>query len=170
MGWDFSAEHNKTSFVQDMLQDTGMYRVAARRLIGNHLWVITEYKETGEKSICLYLLRYSRDSGWGCKCIHESAHPYYYDCPLSLLDKVDPTKNKNAVEWRQKVREFHQKKNEKKQRMNTLEPGMRIRYDGQEYRLHSPAGARKGWQAVRCSDGLIFRIPARVLAEAEIVR
>lgn len=170
MGWDFSAEHNKRVFVQDMLQDTGMYRVVAHRLIGNHLWVITEYKETGEKSIYLYLLSYRRDSGWGSKRIHESAHPYYYDCPLSFLDKVDPSEYEDTVEWRQKVREFHQKKNEKKRRMNTLETGMRIRYDGQEYRLHSPAGARKGWYAVRCSDGQIFRIPARVLAEVEVVR
>ena len=47
----------------------------------------------------------------------ESVHPYYYDAPKKLLDKLDalyPPYNDNAMAWRAKCREMSAKKTNSK--------------------------------------------------------
>lgn len=40
-----------------------------------------------------------------CKLMDETEHPYYYDCPKSILDLLSNTDNEQALEWRAKCRE-----------------------------------------------------------------
>lgn len=40
-----------------------------------------------------------------CKLMDETEHPYYYDCPKSILDLLSNTDNEMALEWRAKCRE-----------------------------------------------------------------
>lgn len=66
-----------------------------------------------ERWIGCDLLEYSkRDEGWGYKDMDESMHPYYYSCPLSYLDMVPVV---GSEEWRQGVREYHQRQRAKRQ-------------------------------------------------------
>lgn len=41
---------------------------------------------------------------WGYKDMDETCGPYHWDAPLSLLDKLSPTDNAYALEWRAEVR------------------------------------------------------------------
>lgn len=64
-------------------------------------------------------------SEWGYKDMDESMHPYYYDCPLELLDIVPTPDNQNAREWRENVRKFHESK-PKRVSVKNLQPGDKI--------------------------------------------
>ena len=129
------------------------------RVVGNKIWTL--YETDGTKAICLTMIAVSQgDSGY--KTIDETAGPYEYDCPMSLVRKASPTTNSYALEWREKVAEFHRR------RASAPKPetGMRVTYDGEEYRLHSPAGPKMGWSVVRCKDGVLLRMKATQLARA----
>jgi len=47
---------------------------------------------------------------FGYKDMDETMGPYYYTCPKSILDKLTPTKNKNALEWRKKCLNFNKQR------------------------------------------------------------
>ena len=132
-----------------------------RRVVGNSVWTLLEHE--GRRFIALDLIKGGgRCNGWGSKGMSEDEGPCYYDCPLALLDQCTETDSKYAKEWRSKVREFHAKRKERKQ----PETGMTVTYGGTHYRLHTPAGPRKGWHVVRCGDGAMFRMSSRQLSEA----
>ncbi|MAT51450.1 MAG: hypothetical protein CMK32_09740 [Porticoccaceae bacterium] len=59
----------------------------------------------------------------GTKPIDESSHPYYYDCPLRLLDKADPPVNDDAARWREEVRRRASARN----RVRRIKDGERIK-------------------------------------------
>lgn len=45
---------------------------------------------------------------WAFKEMGETVHPYYYNCPKKLLEKIEamyPPFNENAQKWREKCRE-----------------------------------------------------------------
>ena len=46
------------------------------------------------------------------KDMDETEHPFYYDCPKSILDLLSPTENERALEWRKRGRERLAKKKE----------------------------------------------------------
>jgi len=54
-------------------------------------------------------------------------------------------------------------------KLANIETGTRIKYGAHEYRLHSPAGPRKGWNVVRCGDGTMLRMTVQMLAKSEIM-
>lgn len=72
---------------------------------GRRLWVVAK-SHTGQKLIGLYLMQ-KGGHVWMYKPMDETMHPYYYDCPLSLLKKVDEPINENSEKWREKVRYYH---------------------------------------------------------------
>lgn len=47
------------------------------------------------------------------KDMEESMLPYYFDCPVGILNLLTPTDNENANEWRRLCREKHAKKKER---------------------------------------------------------
>lgn len=85
------------------------------------LWTVWErtFEKDGEQVqpterwIGCDLLEYSkRDEGWGYKDMDESVGPFYYSCPLSYLEMVPVVSNE---EWRQCVRDFHERQRAKRQ-------------------------------------------------------
>lgn len=46
-----------------------------------------------------------RKTGFEYKDMHEDMGPYFYDAPVSLLNKLTPTTNENAMRWREKCRQ-----------------------------------------------------------------
>ena len=44
------------------------------------------------------------------KEMDETEHPYYYNCPVSILDLLTPTMNENANAWRMECRKKHEEK------------------------------------------------------------
>jgi hypothetical protein len=113
MGWDFGRQTK-----QELLTKL---RAGAEhhRLVGNHLWTVRrDWNGDGGRYICLYLLA-SEHGCWGFKDLAECEHPYYYDCPASLLELAPET----HPEWRAKVREYHAAKANARARANKLAVG-----------------------------------------------
>lgn len=38
------------------------------------------------------------------KVMHECEMPYYFDCPKRILNKLSPTLNQHAIEWRERCK------------------------------------------------------------------
>jgi hypothetical protein len=169
MGWLFSCDRNFgkqdqiAKFREPSYWGEGVKRLADR-VVGNHYWAAIELA-SGRKLVFLALLQGGgKDSGWGYKDMYETMGPCYYDCPLSLLAMTGEPTEGYAVGWRAKVRAHHAAKKARPE----YESGMRVQYGDHEYRLHTPAGPRKGWNVVRCGDGALFRMRAKQLAASTV--
>jgi hypothetical protein len=172
MGWSFACRDiGRAAHIAELTSKTHFsagYTPLEHRVVGNRIWQLVRIESTGRLLITLDLIAKDRKGGWGYKGMSEDMGPSYYNCPLSLLEKAsEPPEPGYAAEWRKKVREHHAKRKENEVR--TWETGMCIRYGSHEYRLHSPAGPRRGWHVVRCGDGANFRMRANQLVQAEIV-
>lgn len=112
MGTYYSMSNTKKEEVADILRDcnTNNNKVLKHSLRGNCLWILLDCK--GMNLILLYLMQAPPrgESGWGYRPYDESAHPYYYSCPLSYLDAA-PVQNQK---WRDHVIEWHKKRNKSK--------------------------------------------------------
>ena len=79
------------------------------------LWAVNQitYKQDNrqERFIVCYLLRSSKDCGWGYKDVTEGMFPYQFSCPLKYLDMA-PVANEK---WRAEVRAYHERRNRKVQ-------------------------------------------------------
>lgn len=170
MGWLFDYHDiGRKAYIEKITSKAHFgegYTPLMHRAVGNHVWQLVRHEPTGRKFITLDLIAKQKDAGWGYKGLSEDMGPYYYDCPLSLLDAADPPINDTAATWRQAVRDKQAERKAKAER--TWGVGMQIRFGGHEYRLHSPAGKRKGWYATG-PDGRLFRFGVSHLAKAEIV-
>jgi hypothetical protein len=141
--------------------------VLADRVVGNHYWAAIESR--GRRCVALVLMQGGgRGEGWGYKVMDEHAGPYVVDCPLALLDMTDEPTEGHAVGWRQKVRGYHAARRAKRARARDLEAGALVGLGGKYYRLHSPAGPRRGWYVSFVGGGgTLYRMTAAQLARAE---
>jgi hypothetical protein len=162
MGWLFF-KPSKEALVEHLL-DPNQYsnaKIVDHSLRGNHLWAQFETHE-GKRLIGLFLLGKS-NGRWGYKDMDETMHPYYYDCPLRLIDTATEPLNENAAKWREAVREYWKKKASKPRPIM----GMRINYGGVSYILNEKAqGNRRGWMVTRVADGQLFRMKAHQVSAA----
>jgi len=120
MGWVFTRNQTKNELVNRLIQpyfddETGNSSKCVRHsLKGNHLWCIFDNCDgkTGltTRYIALFLLSCDRDYGYGYKDLSESAHPFYYDCPISFFKDVPIVA---CEEWRQIVMSRHNEQNKK---------------------------------------------------------
>lgn len=137
------------------------YAMLESRVVGGHHWYLYSTPE-GAKTIGLNLIKGGGRDGWGYKGLDETMGPCEVNCPLALLAKADEPRNDYSRAWREKVRAYHAARKAKPE----PETGMRVTYCGHEYRLHTPAGPRKGWHVVRVGDGAMFRMRAHQLSQA----
>jgi len=161
MGWSFNlrCEQTRAEFVQEMLGKFSL-PVYAHHAVGNHLWVVLEQPDGG-RFICLVLMKKTAD-GWGEKAIDEAAHPYYYDCPLALLNCSSPTGGRSG-DWRRKVVEYHA---DKKARPK-LAPGLRVLLVGEPYRLLEKR-LNHSWTILRERDAQRFKCGSQRLNRAPL--
>lgn len=158
----------KAQAVHDELAGVQAYStVLAHRAIGNRLWFLAQTRageRSGRKWIGLTLID-CRGGQVAIKSMDETCGPYYFDCPLSFLERADPPVGPYAGPWRDKVREFHANRSAKRA---ASQPGTRIAYDATTYVLRRCLG-RRGWEVHRESDGLIYRMKARQLSSATLL-
>lgn len=165
MGWTFNAHPcSKESFVNQILMESGS--ILAHSVRGNRLWTIYQPRSAGaDPFIVLFLLKCS-DGCWGYKDMDETMGPYFYDCPLSFLNKTPETGNS----WRNDVRAYHAKKRKESAQprpkvgdkitlCNTKFPGY-----GGTYTITANLG-RKGFMLDR-----LLRINCRQIKQAVIER
>lgn len=90
---------------------------------------------------------------WGYKDIDETMHPYYYDCPASILALLTPTDSKCANEWREGCRRKIAERAER--RKNGSKPlyaptGVGITVEGQSWIITSSEFRRRtGYTGIR---------------------
>lgn len=107
MGWTTTAGQTMKEMKNELRESAARngYKTLAERTVGKCWYRVMEHAETGNRFIAVYLIR-SGKGYVGYKPMEESQHPFYYDCPLQLLDIAGPTQSQMANEWRQKVREL----------------------------------------------------------------
>jgi len=176
MGWSFSCNprHGRAELVAEIRGPRFWAEgvtVLADRVVGNHYWAAIESR--GRRCVALVLMQGGgRGEGWGYKVLDEHAGPYVVDCPLALLEMTDEPTEGHAVGWRKKVRGYHAARRAKQaaRRARVLEPGTVVRLGGKEYRLHSPAGPRRGWHVTFVGGGgTLYRMTAAQVGRAEVV-
>lgn len=165
MGWLFF-KPSKEALVEHLLDPNqyGNTKVVDHALRGNHLWMLFETQER-KRIVGLCLLGKSGRTfqTWGYKDMDETMHPYFYDCPLRLIDTATEPLNDSAARWREAVREYWKKKASKPKPI----AGMRVNYGGTDYILNGKAqGNRRGWMVTRVSDGQPFRMKAHQVSAA----
>lgn len=140
-------------------------KIIASKVVGSQHWYVLE--RDGKRLIGLDLLSQSRKEH-GYKPMDESMHPYYYNCPAKFLDLAQPMlcDNRYALEWRQKVRDLDL---ENKSKGSQKRLGDVVEYNGLRYRLIGYLG-RKGWDAYRLDDNLVYRMKAHQAKDAELVQ
>ena len=106
------------------------YSIERSAIVGNTYYaaVRQENKETQAIDVwgvvCLMSERKDGCGYWyGYKDMSEDMGPYYYDCPVAILDLLTPTDNEDANEWRDKCREYA-----KKPKLSKLKEGDIIRF------------------------------------------
>lgn len=97
MGWTFTRGATKAELVRDLLEGA---LTRDHELLEDVLWMVVEFDR--QKVIICCLLQQGGD-GWGYKDMHESMHPYRYDCPLRLLEMAPVCSER----WRAAVRAHH---------------------------------------------------------------
>ena len=129
MGWTFNTHKGtKQDLVDERLEtivrsDGGVSKVVAHSLRGNHLWKVKEVEVAEESRTYRYIaldILSCQKGCWGFKDLFESDHPFYYDCPITLLNKTNSHENE---EWRKIVRRKHKDKDDKAKFMRGLKVG-----------------------------------------------
>ncbi len=99
MGWTVIRDATRDDVVRELLND---YQPVDYELCDDILWVVIAEEVLDQNLIVCFLLR-SPHGGWGYKPLYESMHPFYYGCPLRMLEMTPVS----CDEWRNKVREYH---------------------------------------------------------------
>lgn len=109
MGWTVGPQ-TREELIAELLGPRH-HESVAHRLIDNRLWCVKRYLRDGQERryICLFLIEQFGAFDHGYKDMDESVHPYFYDCPLEFLHKVESYEAPgSAAEWRDCVRAFHE--------------------------------------------------------------
>lgn len=163
MGWNIYDGVKTTKEVIDRTIEelASDVKVIDQKLVGQHNWLVLEKNQ--QRGIVLMLLQKYKD-GWGVKLIDETAYPYYYDCPVSLLKNAGVPVGETASKWRKAVLDYHEARKRVRQKKAELTPGKQILFGGYLYTLMSYNG-RRGWLVQR-ADGRLFKVSNRTLTTA----
>jgi len=100
MGWWLSNEHHEKA-IDYIKQDYPNIIKHSQR--GNVIYTAIKCKD--DKIVgCVFRVRKDNRS-WGYKEMSEDMHPYYYDCPESILKILSPTDCERCNQWRKNCRE-----------------------------------------------------------------
>jgi hypothetical protein len=107
----------------------------------------------GETIIFVYALQ--KDGGeWFYKPMTESMHPYYYECPMRLLNKTTGDQSEGSLAWRAGVQAFHARKNAQ------YAAGDKVSIYG---KVDEITGKHKRGYVVKGADGKVYKAAARIM-------
>ena len=146
MGWTYTYKSENVKAVDFIRNMSGVLEwrtdafessVIDSAQVGNVLYFAVEHKfpnavsfthnrktyKAGDREVfaVIVLTRKDRDPDYnfGYKDMDEGMHPFYYDCPKRILDKLTPTDDKQANAWR----EACSRKAERSRSLNSLKTG-----------------------------------------------
>jgi hypothetical protein len=151
MGWLFTHGQTRADIIACRVSPWENDNVSCKTIdyavCMNVLWSVNVLSRDGkefERYIGCDLLA-KHDGSWGYKDMCEAMGPCYYSCPLRFLDMVPVA----SAEWREKVKEYHGKRQRKLEvgktyellnckiphvKISNLRP-LRGEYNGTTYRL-----------------------------------
>lgn len=103
MGYLFPTNASKVDVVNEVVK--GAIKFAVR---GNMVYALHTDCESGMKYISVTKLM-KHGNSYGYKVMDERMHPYYYDCPESIL-KLSEDDSESAKGWREACRQHAQDK------------------------------------------------------------
>ncbi len=122
MGWT-SGYHSRKELVDYVTahqeNQVSTFDCIAKKFVGNHLWCVFERTAKPaptdkERYIILFDIQRWGEGNWAYKDIQESMGPFQHSCPLSFLDMVpEPPRPAGYHDWRQGVRDYHARRNQK---------------------------------------------------------
>jgi len=168
MGWLYLSNHTKTDLIRELTapeeSEARRWETLAHSVRDNVLWAVVsitdKLKDTHKHYIVCHLLdREHGGTAWGYKSIDEGMHPHYYSCPLKYLKMVPEVA---CADWRKRVREYHQQRNQLRARSRKVKVGQKI----------GLVNASVPWVVITSKkplrgdhEGKCYRIPARMLGE-----
>ena len=148
MGWT-TGYNSRNEVVAEVTKswenDLRRIEVVKKFFSGNNLWCVFEQTSKAastdvERFIVVFLIRCWKVQGgdfdWGYKDVSESMGPCEVSCPLSFLELV-PDPGGYGTAWRQRVREYHARRNQKLIRNQIVKLT-----NGREYRITALRGRR----------------------------
>lgn len=94
-------------------------------LVGTTYYAAMKSTDTGE-IWALIVLTSTENGDFRYKDMSEDMEPYYYDCPVSILNLLSPVANENALEWRRKCRVRHEQKRRRAAALKRLNAAKKI--------------------------------------------
>lgn len=137
MGWTYTtATHfngndvDRKESCDCLINDEKHLSVVKSSMVGKVYYGAVRDDRTDEVFAMVILTDVCRASySWefGYKDMDESMIPCYYDCPVSILNLLSPTKNENSNFWRKACRDTYESKHGKKAFSN-LKEGQWVRW------------------------------------------
>lgn len=106
MGWYYSNKTKGSSIKSFFEKEFGSI-VECKVVNLREAYLAVENTKTKEVYglVCLIDYRKNDYCNFGYKPMDESMHPYYYNCPESVLKHLSPTTDTNSLTWRNKCKE-----------------------------------------------------------------
>lgn len=114
-------------------------KVIKSAMVGSTYYCAVEtiHKANGKREVWAGIALTSKSTrdgmNFGYKDMDETAIPYSYNCPTSILNLLTPTDNENANEWRRLCRE-----EKTKPKLSDVPVGSKIKWNGKELRKMPP--------------------------------
>ena len=105
MGWtSYYRDDNESDAEHIQRQVLGSRNeIVESATVGTTFYAAVRVKETGE-TFGLVVLQERADGEYAYKAMGEDEGPYYFDCPVRVLDALTPTDNETANGWREACR------------------------------------------------------------------
>jgi len=175
MGWTTSYQWKQKREVVDHCIDWGgRFTRLGYAVRGSRLWVLLQYSEgenKGEVFIALYLIQ-KYDGEWGYKDFDDTVGLYYYDCPISYINRTVASERKlkeSTLNWHKEVRQYHAEKITRRKKLASLKEGIKIRYQDEDYSLIEKLPGKNGWLVRSLEDSRLYRMMVKQLSVCEIV-
>lgn len=109
MGWTFMGRPQDVRAELRELYQSQFTQVIDDAVIGRTYYCAVEVNKPGKpREVYAGVALYSLKGGeFGYKEMDESMGPYYFECPIRILDKLTPPTSSYAAEWRNKCRAHH---------------------------------------------------------------
>jgi hypothetical protein len=169
MGWSgevYPVSRTKKEFVEKELKsfENSGYEVHAHKSTSSGLYAVMTTPK-GEKFLMCAMIRKESNGGFMIKTMEESMGPCMYDCPLSFLEML-PEATGYAVEWREKVRAYHESKKAKK----SIGEGSRVYIDGNKEEVFKvgPKYNTRSYIIVSEANGARYKCPKNRMSPVEV--
>lgn len=143
------------------------YRLLQASTVGRKHWIVVRNIETDSIELLLDKLVEDKGKGWHFVSLESEADFDAFNCPLRFVERLSAPTSTASVNWRQKVREHHDRIFRRKHR--AFVRGMVVYVNNARYELLRQEGNKQAWLARNTHNGTTEEISQRKLANCEVL-